>query len=102
MDYTDGKSTLAAWRHRTVAKAYGDALDDAAHAWRAVNRARAWYQAATLARRRGLDIMGYEQAPDYAGMDGMLGLGPGRRTVNSLFYGQEKKPVAIDMPAQRA
>jgi len=101
-NYADGKSTLANWRYRATAKAYGDALDDAGRAWFAVNRAKAWYEAATLARQRGLEIMGYEQAPDYAGMDGMLGFGPGRNVVQEPAGDTGKKPAAEKTPEQRA
>lgn len=101
-NYSDGKSALANWRYRATAKAYGDALDDAAHAWRAVNRAKAWYEAATLARRRGLDIMGYEQAPDYAGMDGMLGFGPGRNVMQEPAGDTGKQSNTAKTAEQRA
>ena len=101
-NYTDGKSTLASWRYRATANAYGDARDDARHAWRAVNRAEAWYKAATLARQRGLEIMGYEQAPDYAGMDGMLGFGPGRNVMQEPAGDSGKKTDVAKTPEQRA
>lgn len=101
MNYADGKSSLATWRHRAVAKAYGEALDDARHAWRAVSRAQAWYQAATLARQHGLEIMGYDQAPDYASLDGMLGFGPGRNAPGD-FFADTKKSNAQQSPEQRA
>jgi len=101
-NYTDGTTSLATWRYRASAKAYGEALEDAQHAWRAVNRAQAWYAAATLARRRGMDIMGYEQSPDYTAFDGMLNAGIGRSSVGNRFYGEPKKVLAITTPAQRA
>ena len=100
--YTDGKRTVAAWRYRATAKQYGDALDDAKHAWRAVTRAEAWYKAATLARRRGMDIMGYEEAPDYAGLGGMLAFGIGRMEARGYPGGEAGKAPLADTPEQRA
>ncbi|WYX23844.1 hypothetical protein WJ969_26070 [Achromobacter xylosoxidans] len=47
---------------RQRAARYGDALRTAGSAWGRTARAQAWYQAATLARRDGIRIMGYEQA----------------------------------------
>ncbi|WP_233526749.1 MULTISPECIES: hypothetical protein [unclassified Herbaspirillum] len=100
--YTDGKRTLASWRYRSTAKEYGDALDDAKHAWRAVTRAEAWYKAATLARRRGMDIMGYEEAPDYTGLGGMLAFGMGRMEVQKYPHGDTSKAPLVTTPEQRA
>jgi len=100
--YTDGKRTLASWRYRATAKEYGDALDDAKHAWRAVTRAEAWYKAATLARRRGMEIMGYEEAPDYAGLGGMLAFGIGRTEVLEYPRGDTGKAPLVKTPEQRA
>lgn len=100
-NYNDGKSTLATWRHRSVAKTYGEALDDANHGWRAVTRAQAWYKAATLTRRHGMEIMGYEQAPDYAAFGGMLGFGPGRNAPGE-FLSSTTKSTPVQTPEQRA
>ncbi|HEY4318819.1 MAG TPA: hypothetical protein VGN04_14560 [Herbaspirillum sp.] len=80
----DGKVTLATWRLRASARAYGAALDQARHAWRSATRAQGWYQAAVLARRRGMQIMGYEQSPDFAAFDGAFDYGIGRsRSVDA-------------------
>jgi hypothetical protein len=102
----NGKATLAAWRMRQSAKEYGAALDEAHHAWRSVTRAQAWYKAATLARQRGMEIMGYQQAPDFAGLDGMLSYGTGRGTVDSAiregYIEAGKAPVVADTPQARA
>jgi hypothetical protein len=76
--YQDGAMTVATWRLRRVAQEYGKALEDGRHAWRSVARAEGWYQAATLARQYGMDIMGYEQAPDFAESGGSFGFGTGR------------------------
>lgn len=100
--YTDGKRTLAAWRYRATAKEYGGALNDAKHAWRAVTRAEAWYKAAILARRRGMEIMGYEEAPDYAGLGGMLAFGMGRMEVREDPRGDASKASLVKTPGQRA
>ncbi len=52
---------------REAAVAYAGALQRAQSAWRpAVWRAEAWLAAARLARKHGIDILGFELAPDYA------------------------------------
>jgi hypothetical protein len=102
----NGKTTFVAWRMRQSAREYGAALDDAHHAWRSVTRAQAWYKAATLARQRGMEIMGYEQAPDFAEFGGMLSFGMGRGTIVSGisqgYIALNKAPVVADTPQARA
>jgi len=45
--------------------AYAQALHTAHHSWLRINRARGWYDAAVLARKSGMSMMGYETQPDY-------------------------------------
>ena len=63
---------------RNAAQAYAQARRDAALSWRGVDRAEAWWAAASVARQSGLEILAYETAPDYAvrgaNFEGGLGL----------------------------
>lgn len=81
----NARITLADWRMRRAAREYGAALNDAQHAWRATARAQGWYKAAVLARQRGMEILGYEQAPDFAELGGALSFGTGRATAASAI-----------------
>lgn len=49
---------------RAAASAYRDA-HGATNAWGRITRARAWFEAAGLARWHGMELMGYEGDPDY-------------------------------------
>ncbi len=93
-----GRETPVTWRLRAKAREYGQALERAHHAWRATSRAQGWYEAAVIARRQGMEIMGYEQGPDYAIYGGSYAGGAGRGVG---LYLDETKPVA-DTPQARA
>lgn len=47
------------------ARQYVAARATAQGAWTRAGRARAWFEAATLARRHGMELLGYEGDPDY-------------------------------------
>ncbi len=64
---------------RSWARDYGRALHDAQHDWTRNGRAQAWFSTATIARQHGLEIMGYEQGPDYAVNGGAFDGGAGRQ-----------------------
>ncbi|MEQ5844067.1 hypothetical protein N0A02_31900 [Paraburkholderia acidicola] len=81
IDYRNDKVIVTPWQARTWAAAYGAALHDAQHAWRSTTRAQAWFTAATLARTHGMEIMGYEQEPDFATFDGAFDGGAGRHSA---------------------
>ena len=53
--------------------AYAGALAQATGSFRRVNRAQGLYRAAVLARTSGMEMMGYEAAPDYFITGGELG-----------------------------
>jgi tetratricopeptide (TPR) repeat protein len=54
-----------------IAKNYIDALTTAHGRWQgAGTRAEAWFNAAKIARTNGMDLLGFELAPDYAVHDG--------------------------------
>ena len=94
----EGHEVPAGWRMRAKAREYGQALDRGQHAWRASSRAQGWYEAAVIARRQGMEIMGYEQGPDYAVYGGSYPGGAGR---GMGMYGNEDKPLP-DNPQARA
>jgi hypothetical protein len=57
---------------RAIAKQYVDVLQDANSQWnRSVARSEAWYQAAIIAKKKGLEILGFELTPDEAFFDGI-------------------------------
>jgi hypothetical protein len=94
-------------RHlRQAAADYDSALKQAHDAWRDNTRAQAWFRAAMLARRQGMDLLGYEQDPDYAVYDGGYTYGAGRDGGgrNGLVgAGADAKAGAkVDTPAERA
>lgn len=65
---------------REHARQYGEAIDAADSAWTDVGRAQSLYAAAVIARRNGMDIMGYEQGPDWTDNGGTFSWGSGRTT----------------------
>jgi tetratricopeptide (TPR) repeat protein len=69
----------------THVTAYVQALHEAEKSWRRIERARAWYQAAVLARRFGMEMMGYEAAPDFFAIGGSFDFGLGQTTIGGPF-----------------
>lgn len=60
---------------RTLAEEYRDAMQEASSLWRGrIGQAQAWYAAAMLARFKGMELMGYELAPDFANWGGAYSL----------------------------
>ena len=53
-----------------AARDYGAARQAGADRWRAIDRAEALYRAAVMARRLGLELLGYEMSPEYAFVGG--------------------------------
>ncbi len=94
----NGRPTPVTWRVRAKAREYGQALERGEHAWRADSRARGWYEAALIARRQGMEIMGYEQGPDFAVYGGNYPGGAGR----SGFWTSEDRQPRADTPQARA
>ena len=56
------------------AKWYGELRHDAEAKWWPTTRASAYYNAATVARFHGMELLGYEMAPDYAAFAGNYSL----------------------------
>ena len=101
--YTDP----AAWRvepssSRQKAAEYGAAIQRAGNAWGRTTRAEAWFTAARLARRNGLEIMGYEQDPDFAVYDGNYTYGAGRSPEPWRQTADADAGQTAATPAQRA
>ena len=84
---------------RSQAAAYAAALREAGNGWGRTGRAQAWHQAGLMARRHGMEIMGYEEDPDYAVYDGSYTYGAGR---NYFLWTQEHGDAIPATPAQRA
>ncbi len=57
---------------RDAAKKYGDAVTTARQSSGQGTRAKAWFDAATIARVNGMEMLGFELAPDYAIHDGRV------------------------------
>ncbi len=70
-------------RHREWARDYAQALATSRHAWTDIGKAEAMYAAAVIAREHGMEILGYEEAPDYFAVDGVYpgGLGQDQAKV---------------------
>ncbi|HEY9272079.1 hypothetical protein, partial [Achromobacter sp.] len=100
LDYVDGKLELRQPRSRQLAAEYGAALRKAGSAWGRTTRAEAWFEASQLARRDGMEIMGYEQEPDFATYGGNTTYGAGRSAVPGSTAADGTDPP--DTPALRA
>ncbi|MBV4464630.1 hypothetical protein KVG95_14985 [Pseudomonas sp. SWRI79] len=66
------------------AKWYGELRNDAESKWWPTKRAFAYYHAATLARFYGMELLGYEMAPDYATFGGNYSLESSELKVGPL------------------
>ncbi|CAD5201305.1 hypothetical protein [Pseudomonas sp. FEN] len=56
------------------ARDYGRDRQQAVSRWTATGRAESLFAAATLARKSGMELLGYEMAPDYRALDGYYSL----------------------------
>ncbi|WP_311971006.1 hypothetical protein [Pseudomonas baltica] len=99
-DYETNTSTLIAMTPSGWAKAYGDARHDGESDWFATDRAEAWFTAANLARQHGMEIMGFQQGPDFAEFGGAYTYGTGRQSWQGTR--DDSTPVPRDTPQQRA
>lgn len=99
-DYETDKPTLTVMTPSGWAKAYGDARHDGESDWFATDRAKAWFTAANLARQHGMEIMGYQQGPDFAEFGGAYTYGTGRQSWQGTR--DDSTPVPRDTPQQRA
>ncbi|MFM0211189.1 hypothetical protein PQQ96_27720 [Paraburkholderia sediminicola] len=103
-----GQTTRTQLQLRKLASDYAAALDEAQHAWTRTNRARGWFDAATLAKQSGMELMGYEQGPDFHDVDGAFAGGSGRsgvigaRVNRAADAGAASAAAVPDTPAARA
>ncbi|WP_053150556.1 hypothetical protein [Pseudomonas sp. P97.38] len=66
------------------ARAYGQARQDAESRWWPTRQAEAYYHASRIARQWGMELLGYEMAPDYASLGGSYALEPVELKVGPL------------------
>lgn len=73
--YDEAPGYFATAQLQADAMAYGQHRQEAVSRWTPTGRAEALFAAATLARGAGMEILGYEMAPDYAWLGGSFSLG---------------------------
>ncbi|WP_077044126.1 hypothetical protein [Pseudomonas sp. KK4] len=85
------------------AKWYGDLRQEAESKWWPSKRAFAYYHAATVARYNGMELLGYEMAPDFATFDGNYSLETSELKVGPLMAEQEvqRQRATIAKPDER-
>lgn len=66
------------------ARAYGQLRQDAESKWWPTRRAEAYFNASWIARKWGMELLGYEMAPDYASLGGNYSLEPVELNVGPL------------------
>lgn len=84
-------------RNRVWARQYAKAMERGRSGWTDIGKAEAIYQAATIARRHGLEILGYENAPDdyVVGGEYQAPFGPDKAVVGPyLGRGEHDRFVA--------
>lgn len=87
---------------RATAKAYADDVHDGDHRWTDIGKAEARFAAAKIAREQGMEILGYEQGPDYSDNGGGYQGGSGQSAdtlKGDLVTGGERQRFA-DSTAQ--
>lgn len=65
---------------RAKAREYAEDLHQAGRRWTDIGRAEAFYAAAVIAREHGMELLGYEQLPDFLDNDGAYPGGSGQAT----------------------
>lgn len=73
--WAEAPAYFATATRRQLATDYGDYRQQGVNNWTALGRAQALYQAATIARQQGMELLGSEMAPDYANLGGWYSLG---------------------------
>jgi hypothetical protein len=66
------------------ARAYGQLRQDAESKWWPTSRAEAYFKASVIARKSGMQLLGYEMAPDYASLEGNYSFEPVELKVGPL------------------
>jgi hypothetical protein len=85
------------------ARRYGELRNDAESKWWPTKRAFAYYNAATLARFDGMELLGYEMAPDYAALGGNYSLETPELKVGPLITVGEvqRQQATVAQPDER-
>lgn len=73
----------------SMAKWYGELRHDAESKWWPTKRAFAYFHAADLSRRFGMELLGYEMSPDYATFEGNYSLQSTELKVGPLLAQEE-------------
>ncbi|HBO1240493.1 hypothetical protein [Pseudomonas aeruginosa] len=68
--YDEAPAYFESQELRAAASEYGQARKQASSRWTAIGRAESYYRAARLARRQGMELLGYEMSPDFHVMGG--------------------------------
>lgn len=77
---------------KSLAQRYHSVLDQAHNRKQEpIARAKAWYEAALLARNNGLELLGYELAPDFANHSGELDDAGGPKEVKGEFTTSDER-----------
>lgn len=71
------------------ARAYGQLREHAESKWLPTSRAEAYFNASVIARRSGMQLLGYEMAPDYASLEGNYSFEPVELKVGPLVAESE-------------
>jgi hypothetical protein len=87
---------------REVSREYAGFVHDGDHAWTAIGKAEARYAAAKIAREHGMEIVGYEQGPDYGDNGGNYqgGSGQSSATLQGEFVTEGERQRFADSTAQ--
>ena len=80
---------------------YVAAIRDSTERWTHVQRAEALFKAANLAKSYGMELMGYEDAPDYFAFDGQMDMYRGTGTGPFLSADEAARLKANAVPESR-
>ena len=96
----DGKTHPLSLRRQ--ARAYAQAMHDSEHAWTDIGKAQALYAAAVIAREQGMEILGFEQGPDYNDNGGSFqgGSGQDRKSLDQAFVTDGERQRYADSQAR--
>lgn len=80
---------------RSKARAYAKAIHDGQHAWTDIGKAQSLFAAAVIARENGMEILGYEQGPDFhdngGSFEGGSGQGPESLKQSYVTAGERQR-----------
>lgn len=87
---------------RGHARAYAQAMRDSEHAWTDIGKAQALYAASVIAREQGMEILGFEQGPDYNDNSGSFqgGSGHDRQSLKQSFVTDGERQRYADSEAR--